>query len=193
MKLIAGLGNPGRRYAGTRHNIGFMVVDSIAEEKQLRFRVGKGDFEITEYTVNNERVLLIKPTTYMNLSGTAVWQAMQYYHIAQEDLLIVCDDAALPLGKIRARKEGSDGGQKGLRSVIFQLNDDRFSRLRIGIGRHEQMELADYVLSRFTDEEKPLVQKVIGIAREAVNDFITKDITYVMNTYNGLVIQTDTE
>lgn len=188
MKLIVGLGNPGQRYVGTRHNVGFMVVDYLAEEKQARFRSGKGEYEYAELVLQQEQVLLIKPTTYMNLSGTAVRQAMHYYKISTDDLLVLCDDAALPMGKIRARKEGSDGGQKGLRSVIFELNHDRFARLRIGIGRHENMDLADYVLSRFTEEERPWLKQIILTATQAVYDYIQHDIAYVMNAYNGLQI-----
>ncbi len=190
MKLITGLGNPGRSYKDTRHNVGFMVLDRIADDSGFRFKSGKGEYEMAEYSAAGERVIFLKPTTYMNLSGLAVQAVVQYYKTSVADLLVICDDAALPLGKIRARKEGSDGGQKGLRSIIEQLQDDRFPRLRIGIGRHERMDLSDFVLSRFNEDEKPALKSVLETSQKAVMDFISRGIDYVMNQYNGMTIGT---
>lgn len=193
MKLITGLGNPGRPYKDTRHNVGFMVLDRIAEDSGFRFKSGKGEYEMAECSVSGERVIFLKPTTYMNLSGLAVQAVVQYYKISTADLLVICDDAALPLGKIRARKEGSDGGQKGLRSITEQLQDDRFPRLRIGIGRNERMDLSDFVLSRFNDDEKPALTRVLETSQKAVMDFISRGIDYVMNQYNGMTIGTENQ
>lgn len=186
MKLITGLGNPGRQYKNTRHNAGFMVLDHAADKWGFKFRPGKGDYEWAEHSIGGERVIFLKPTTYMNLSGTAVQDVVSFYKIDLTDLLVVCDDVSLPLGKIRARKDGSDGGQKGLRSIIYQLNNDQIARLRLGIGRETPMELSDFVLSRFKDEERTQLTKVIQTAVDAVSDFITQGIDYVMNQYNGI-------
>lgn len=189
MKLITGLGNPGRQYKDTRHNAGFMVLDQAADKWDFKFRPGKGDYVWSEHSISGERVIFLKPTTYMNLSGTAVQDVVSYYKIDLADLLVVCDDVSLPLGKIRARKDGSDGGQKGLRSIIYQLNNDQIARLRLGIGRETPMDLSDFVLSRFSNEEGAQLKKVIHTAVSAVSDFITQGIDYVMNQYNGIFIQ----
>ncbi|NUM80863.1 aminoacyl-tRNA hydrolase [bacterium] len=191
MKLIAGLGNPGNRYSHTRHNAGFMVIDALAENWKCSLRAGKGDYEYAEHTAGDERILLLKPTTYMNNSGLAIREIVKFYKIPLRDSLIICDDAALPLGKIRLRPSGSDGGQNGLKSVIYHLNSDQFPRLRIGIGTANlpEMSLADFVLSRFSKEEEPVLSKVVKTAAQAAMEFTQNGIVQAMNTYNALVIE----
>lgn len=188
MKLIVGLGNPGSRYARTRHNAGFMVIDKTADELGIALRSGKGTFDIGDGNVEGERVWLMKPTTYMNNSGIAVREVVQFHKFDLKDILIVCDDAALPVGTIRLRKSGSDGGQNGLKSVIFHLNSDRFPRLRIGIANEmmTKMDLADFVLSKFDKAEAETMAASIDRAKNAVLDFIrTGDMDRCMNRYNN--------
>ncbi len=189
MKLIVGLGNPGSRYERTRHNAGFMVIDKLASELGIALREGKGEFSIGDGSLDGERVWLLKPTAYMNNSGIAVREVVQFHKIALSDMLVVCDDAALPVGTIRMRKSGSDGGQNGLKSVIFHMNSDQFPRLRIGIANAmmAKMDLAVFVLSKFDKEELETVGAAIGIAADAAKEFIrTGDIDRCMNKYNGL-------
>ena len=188
MKLIVGLGNPGSRYERTRHNAGFMVIDKTANELGIALRSGKGAFDIGDGNVDGERVWLMKPTTYMNNSGIAVREIVQFHKFDLKDILIICDDAALPVGTIRLRKSGSDGGQNGLKSVIFHLNNDQFPRLRIGIANEMmmKMDLANFVLSKFDTAEFETVAATIDQAKNAVLDFIrTGDIDRCMNKYNS--------
>jgi peptidyl-tRNA hydrolase, PTH1 family len=189
MKLIVGLGNPGSRYERTRHNAGFMVIDKLADELKIILRSGKGEYDIGNGSVDAERVSLVKPTTYMNNSGIAVREVAQFHKFDLKDVLIVCDDAALPVGTIRMRKSGSDGGQNGLKSVIFHLNSDQFPRLRIGIANEmmEKMDLADFVLSKFDKTESDTVLTALENSKNAVLDFIRSgDIDRCMNKYNSI-------
>ncbi len=191
MMLIAGLGNPGSRYRDTRHNLGFMVLDFMAEEKRFGFKPGKGDYEYAETSSDTERILWVKPMTFMNNSGVALAELARFYKIDADRILVVCDDVSLPLGKMRIRKDGGDGGHNGLKSVILHLNDDRFTRLRVGINHPDSRnyDLADFVLAKFFPEELPVLNKVIAAAADAVSDLITTGVEKAMNKYNGLVIQ----
>lgn len=188
MKLIAGLGNPGNRYSHTRHNAGFMVIEALAESLKCPMRAGKGDYEYAEHAVGDERVILVKPMTYMNNSGLAIRELVKFYKIPLRDSLIICDDAALPLGKIRLRPSGSDGGQNGLKSVIYHLNSDQFPRLRIGIGnvRMAHMDLADFVLSRFDQDEEPILKKIVETCTDAARYFIEHGVVKTMNVFNKI-------
>ncbi|MBL7995755.1 aminoacyl-tRNA hydrolase [bacterium] len=188
MKLIAGLGNPGSRYERTRHNAGFMVIDKLTNALGISLRSGKGEYTIGDGSHAGERVWLMKPTTYMNNSGLAVREVVQFHKLALQDILIICDDAALPAGMIRLRKSGSDGGQNGLKSVIFHLNSDQFPRLRVGIANDlmQKMDLADFVLSRFDSSEIDTLDEMTEHAKNAALDFIqTGDIGFCMNKYNN--------
>jgi peptidyl-tRNA hydrolase, PTH1 family len=185
MKLVVGLGNPGRRYEGTRHNVGYAVLTELAR----RFAVGrpKAMFhgEVVEAELNGQKALLLSPTTYMNLSGNSVQEAKSFYKLSNEDLLVVCDDLNLSVGKIRFRPRGSSGGQKGLEDIIRRLGSEEFPRLRLGIGAApEGWDWADYVLSKFAKEETPLMEQAVGLAADAVAVWVRDGIECCMNQYN---------
>lgn len=185
--MIVGLGNPGREYEATRHNVGFMVVDLLASNAKKSFRPGKGEYYFTEIRHGGEDVVLLKPTTYMNNSGIAVKDAAQKFDAVIPDLLIVYDDFNIPLGKLRLRSGGSDGGHNGIYSVIYHLNDDSFPRLRCGIGTEEVVpgrDMAGFVLSEFEAREIPQVEAMTKDAAEAALTFVRSGIQVAMNKYN---------
>jgi peptidyl-tRNA hydrolase, PTH1 family len=187
LKAIFGLGNPGSRYAGTRHNVGFDVVDELARRHDVRtFEHGPADAVIARWRpVDREPVLFAKPLTFMNLSGQAVGELVRYFKIGVPDVLVIFDEAQLPLGKLRARARGSAGGHNGLKSVIAHLGSD-IPRLRLGIGRGAaDNDLGDHVLARFDAQERPEVERMIVRAADAADTFITDGIAAVMNRFNG--------
>jgi PTH1 family peptidyl-tRNA hydrolase len=185
VKLIVGLGNPGAQYKGTRHNIGFAVIDEIARRAAVGFESAPAEAVIAKWRRPDGGALLAKPLTFMNLSGQAVGEIARYFKVDVPDVLIVVDEVQLPLGRLRARARGSAGGHNGLKSVIAHLGDD-FSRLRIGVGRGEQQrDLADHVLSRFEKEEAAEVERMTTRAADAAEMFITSGIEAVMNAFNG--------
>jgi PTH1 family peptidyl-tRNA hydrolase len=184
VKLIVGLGNPGAKYRGTRHNIGFAVLDELAARWQVSFESAPVDALIAKVRGADE-VLLAKPLTFMNASGEAVGALLRYYKIEIADLLVVVDDVQLPLGKIRARVRGSAGGHNGLKSIVAHVGD-AFSRLRIGVGRGDpRRDLADHVLTRFDADEAAEVERVTARAADAASMFVTSGIGAVMNGFNG--------
>lgn len=186
MKLIVGLGNPGDRYRWTRHNIGFAVLDELARRAGVEMDAApaaSGDALVGRWRARD--VLLAKPLTFMNASGEAVGGLLRYYRIEPIDLLVVVDEAQLPLGRLRARAHGSAGGHNGLKSIVAHVGDE-FSRLRIGVGRgDERRDLADHVLARFDQTEAAEVERMTVRAADAVETFITSGIAAVMNEYNG--------
>ena len=187
MKLIVGLGNPGREYRDTRHNAGFMVMDEIARRHDLMWAMAPGQvpdtFVAKKY--GPQPVLLAKPLTYMNLSGDAAAALLRYYDVGAADLLIVVDDIDLPFGRLRARPSGSAGTHNGLRSVVGRLGTE-FPRLRVGVGRGDaRRELADHVLSKFEPAEREQLESVITRAADAAEMFAAEGIVKVMNTYNA--------
>jgi peptidyl-tRNA hydrolase, PTH1 family len=184
-KLVVGLGNPGSKYEATRHNIGFEVVDRLAEGGSGAKFARKFDGLIAETEIDFRRVLLLKPETFMNLSGRSVRQALQFYKLELADLLVVCDDLSLPLGKLRLRGGGSDGGQKGLRDISAQLGSEGYARLRIGIGDRGPVDAADFVLSRFRSAERPAVDDALIRATQAVAVWVTQGLPAAMNRFNG--------
>ena len=185
MKLIVGLGNPGTQYKGTRHNIGFAVIDELARRASVGFESAPAEALIAKWRRPDGAALLAKPLTFMNLSGQAVGEIARYFKVDVPDLLIVVDEAQLPLGKLRARARGSAGGHNGLKSVIAHLGDE-FSRLRVGVGRGDQQrDLADHVLSRFEKDETAEVGRMTTRAADAAEMFITSGIEAVMNAFNG--------
>ncbi|QSX07438.1 aminoacyl-tRNA hydrolase [Alkalibacter rhizosphaerae] len=184
MKAIIGLGNPERRYEKTRHNIGFDVIDRLAQKHQVSFRSKHGAL-VGECWLNREKVLLVKPQTYMNRSGEAVRDVVEYHQLDEEDILVIYDDVDLEVGKIRIRPSGSAGTHNGMRSIIYQMNSDEMPRLRIGVGKPEFGDLAAYVLGRFSKEEEPVVEEAVRRAAEAVEVFLEEDVQEAMNRYNG--------
>ncbi|HUR21209.1 MAG TPA: aminoacyl-tRNA hydrolase [Vicinamibacterales bacterium] len=185
MKLVVGLGNPGGRYRGTRHNVGFEVVDGLVARHGLTLQPWKTLAETAEWRRPEGRVWFVKPTTFMNLSGEAVVALMGFYKVELPDVLVVCDDVNLPVGRLRARPEGSGGGNNGLGSIIGSLGTDGFSRIRIGVGRGDpQRDLADHVLSRFPPEDLPVMTASLERAGEAVEVWIDEGIARVMNKFN---------
>jgi PTH1 family peptidyl-tRNA hydrolase len=184
VKLLVGLGNPGAKYRGTRHNIGFAVLDLLADRAKVAFDSGPVDALIARVRGESD-VLLAKPVTFMNASGEAIGGLLRYFKIDPADLLVIVDEVQLPLGKIRARPRGSAGGHNGLKSAIAHLGEE-FARLRIGVGRGDpRRDLADHVLARFDPDEAPEVERVTGRAADAAEMFITSGIAAVMNAYNG--------
>lgn len=183
-RLIVGLGNPGTMYQATRHNIGFEAVHRLAEGgSDVRF-VRKFDGLLAEIEIDFRRVLLLKPETFMNLSGRCVRQAIQFYKLVPaEDLLVICDDLSLPLGKLRLRPGGSDGGQKGLRDIALQLGTDQFSRLRIGIGDPVRNG-RDHVLSKFAPDEVQRLDELLDAAADAVEAWAREGTSKAANRFN---------
>lgn len=185
MKLVVGLGNPGARYRGTRHNVGFEVVDALVNRHGLNLQPWKSLADTAEWRRPEGRVWFVKPTTFMNLSGEAVVELMGFYKVELADVLVVCDDVNLPVGRLRARPEGSDGGNNGLASISALLGTDGYSRLRIGVGRGDpQRDLVDHVLSRFSPEDAPVINAALDRAADAVGVWIDEGIARVMNAFN---------
>ena len=185
MKAIVGLGNPGPQYKGTRHNVGFEVIDEVARRAGTTFESAPADALIAKWRRPDEAILLVKPLTFMNLSGQAVGELSRYFKIDVADLIVIVDEVHLPLGKLRARKTGSAGGHNGLKSVIAHLGDE-FARLRLGVGRGaDQRNLADHVLSKFEKDEADEVERMTLRAADAAEMFITSGIGAVMNAFNG--------
>ena len=184
-RIIIGLGNPGQEYKDTPHNLGFHVVDTLATKWRRVFKPGPGSFWWTTPSARHKTVL-VKPTTFMNRSGEAVTQILKRFPLPLDYLLVVCDDLQLPLGRIRLRRHGSDGGHKGLESIIFQLSSEEFARLRIGIGGGESPERwVEQVLSPIATENKPQLETIIRTAAEVVECWIREGINAAMNRYNA--------
>ena len=184
MKLFVGLGNPGKKYEGTRHNMGFMAIDLLSDQAQID--VDKEVFHglMGRGKIFGEDVILFKPTTFMNLSGTAVQEVVHYFKIAIEDVVVVFDDMALEPGKIRLRKEGSSGGHKGMQNIIDCLSTDQIKRIRIGIGEPGEWDNVDFVLSKPLKDEKPLIEDAISNAVGALKEMLKSDFDRAMNKFN---------
>jgi PTH1 family peptidyl-tRNA hydrolase len=188
MKLVVGLGNPGRKYEGTRHNVGFEVVARLARECGATPPRKKFDGELCECPLGGEQALVLAPQTFMNRSGSSVRQALDFYKVAPEDLLVICDEFQLPVGQIRMKSQGSDGGQNGLADVIRTLGTNAFPRLRVGIGPvPSRWDPADFVLGKFTAGEREIIDVEIARATDAVRAWATEGIAVAMNKYNGKV------
>ncbi len=184
MKIVVGLGNPGREYSATRHNVGFLAVDELARRWKCSSWKNKYNAEVTEYR-GSDTVMLVKPQTYMNVSGVAVGEIARFYKVPAEDVLVIFDDLDLPTGRLRLRLKGGSGGHRGMESLLVHLPSDAFGRMRIGIGRPPQgWEVADYVLSRFNTDEEPLIQEAITKAADAVEYTLQHSFTKAMNQFN---------
>ncbi len=183
MKLVVGLGNPGRKYEGTRHNVGFDVLDLLAGRHRLEWESAPADALIAKW--RSASVLLAKPLTFMNLSGYAIGDLLRFYKIELPDLFVVVDDANLELGRLRSRPSGSAGGHNGLKSIIEALGTEEFARLRVGVGRGDaRRDLADHVLAKFDPLERTNVAEAIDRAADAAELFVTEGIGPAMNRYN---------
>jgi len=185
MKLIVGLGNPGRKYQGTRHNVGFDVLDLVAQRHATMGKKTKFEGEITEADFAGERALLLWPQTFMNLSGSSVGKAFDFYKFEFGDLLVLCDDFNLPLSVLRFRAKGSAGGQKGLADIIHRLGTEDFSRLRIGVGPvPDRWDPADFVLGKFSRQEGPVIEEAVFRAANAVATWVSQGTNVCMNQFN---------
>ena len=186
--LIAGLGNPGDAYENTRHNIGFQVLDALGERQKKPIQRLKFKALTNLFTISGEKVLVMKPVTYMNLSGEAVRPAADFYKIPPERILVVSDDTALPAGRLRIRKGGSAGGHNGLKSIIQHLGSDQFPRLRVGVGEkpHPDYDMADWVLGRFTGEDRARMDQAVERAADAIECILKEGLDRGMSRFNGL-------
>ncbi len=185
MKAIIGLGNPGKKYELTRHNIGFMIIDLFAQKHKLEFSPSKGDYYSVGSVINASHFNLYKPTTYMNLSGTAVNDIIENDDIKLDDLLIISDDINLATGKIRIRESGGDGGHNGLSSIIYHLNSDKFSRLRFGVGNDfEEGNMPEYVLQNFYENEWEIIRLSVDFSVSLIEQFILGGKINMLNFFS---------
>lgn len=184
MYIIAGLGNPGRKYENTRHNIGFIALDLLAERNDIKVNKLKHKALVGEGRISGQKVLLVKPQTYMNLSGQSLREVMAYYKEDPQNLIVIYDDIDIPEGTIRIRKKGSAGTHNGMRSIVYDLASDQFLRIRIGMGTERKSELKDFVLGGFSKEEKDLLEGAVKRAALAAERIVEKGIEKAMNEYN---------
>lgn len=185
--LVVGLGNPGPKYDWTRHNMGFLVIDELAEREKIPVQKLKFKALTNTVVIGDRSVLLMKPTTYMNLSGGAVGEAARFYKIPPERILVISDDVALPQGKLRIRRSGSAGGHNGLKDIIAHLGGDGFPRIKVGVGGkpHPDSDMADWVLGKFTGQDKKAMEEAIKRAADAVEELLKNGVDQAMSRYNG--------
>ncbi len=183
MYIIAGLGNPGKEYTGTRHNVGYESLDCLAEKYNTKLNKLKFNSVYGEITINGEKVMLVKPVTYMNRSGIAIDEIMKFYKIPVENLIVIYDDIDIPVGTLRIRPNGSPGTHNGMKSIIQHVGTN-FPRIRIGIGRNPQMDLADYVLQRFSKDDAEKIHPIMEKAVEAAIEIIKSNVDTAMQKYN---------
>ena len=182
--LVVGLGNPGARYESTRHNMGFLAVDRLAEREKLRFNKLRFKAWTAEWKLGENKVLVMKPQTYMNLSGEAVGEAARFYKIPADHVIVISDDISLPLGKLRVRGSGSAGGHNGLKNIIAHLGTDAFPRVKVGVGAPEH-DIVDWVIGPFTANERKVIDGVLDRALGAAECIITDGVSAAQNRYNG--------
>ena len=187
MYLIVGLGNPGREYVGTRHNMGFEAIDAICAKFHIEMNKEKHRAILGEGRIGGEKVILAKPQTYMNLSGESVRELADWYKLEPEEILVIYDDISLPTGKVRIREKGTDGGHNGIKNIIYQLKTDVFPRIKIGVGqeRHPDFDCKDFVLGKFSKEETEILIKTVIRVADAVECLISADAKTAMNRFNG--------
>lgn len=187
MYIIAGLGNPGRQYAGTRHNMGFNVVTRIADDYKMQITIKEHKALCAKGFIGGQKVLLALPQTYMNLSGESIRELVNYYKIDPEtELMVIYDDISMDVGRIRMRAKGSAGGHNGIKNIIAELGTDVFPRMKVGVGEKPKgWDLADYVLGRFSDEENEVMRRMLAKGSDACRDFILYGIQEAMNRYNN--------
>ncbi|MCL2167085.1 MAG: aminoacyl-tRNA hydrolase [Clostridiales bacterium] len=185
MKLIVGLGNPGLTYAHTRHNAGFMMIDRLASQLGAGAEKKQGQALVRQVNAGADRLLLVKPQAYMNLSGNPVWELIHFYKDAVEDFIIVHDDLDMPLGRLRFKTGGGAGGHKGLQSITARLGSDQYDRLKIGIGRPGLLTAETYVLQAFSPDERVILDQVLKIAAEGILCWLSEGCGHAMNNYNA--------
>lgn len=184
MRMIVGLGNPGREYANTRHNAGFMVIDALCAKLGLQLEDKKFNGIYGVYRHNGEKILILKPQTYMNLSGEAVLAFKNYYDIDEEDIIVVHDDLDLPIGKLRLRAQGSSGGQKGMQNIIDLLHTQKLKRIRVGISKNDKIDVKDYVLGKIEKENLDEFNASVNKAADAIICSFDEPFNVVMNRFN---------
>lgn len=184
MYLIVGLGNPGEQYSHTRHNVGFDVIDLMADKYNIRINRIKFKGVYGDGNIGGEKVILLKPSTYMNLSGESVIEAASFYKIPKENIIVIYDDVSLPVGRLRVRPEGSAGGHNGIKNIIANLSSEVFKRVRVGVGQPDR-DLISHVLGRFSKEDREVLEKVFPAAISAAEDIIKYGVTEAMNRCNG--------
>lgn len=184
MKLIVGLGNPGREYDQTRHNIGFMVIDNYLKNKNINDFKTKFSGNYIDTIISGEKIIFLKPQKYMNLSGEVIRDFVKFYKIENKDLLIINDDLDMPCGKIRLREKGSSGGHNGLKNIENHLGTNEYKRLKIGVGNDKNVSTKDYVLGRFNKEELDIINSTIEKTEAIIDDFIRIDFSEMMSKYN---------
>ena len=185
MKLIVGLGNPGREYENTRHNIGFMFLDSFAKSLHITDFKTKFNGEYAKTKINGEDVLLLKPLSYMNLSGEVVGKFVHYFNIAVSDILVISDDLDLYIGNFKLKQSGSSGGHNGLKNIELHLHTQKYKRLKIGISNNKKMDTKDYVLGKFGSEDIQVLKSLMDTTNEILYFFIKEDFNKLMSKYNG--------
>jgi PTH1 family peptidyl-tRNA hydrolase len=195
LRAIVGLGNPGKRYELTRHNVGFMVLDKFAEKYNLGFRNTEFDYVYSEGRVDDTSdFFLVKPTTYMNMSGVAIASFVRTHNLNPEDIIVIYDDLNLETGRIRPRRSGNDGGHNGVRSLIGQLQSEMFPRIRFGIGaKFEKGKMIDFVLSRFTDNELKVIDPQVSITIELLEQFIIGGVQHMLDYYSKMTNQSNNQ
>lgn len=184
MFVIAGLGNPGRKYENTRHNMGFLVVDRLAEKNDIKINKLKHKALVGDGFISGQKVLLVKPQTYMNLSGESLREVVSYYNVPVEELIVIYDDFDLEMGTLRIRKKGSAGSHNGMKSIVYQLQSQDFPRVRIGIGQSGGLDWKDFVLGKVSAKEKELIAKAVENAANSIECILEKGIDRAMNAYN---------
>lgn len=185
MKMVVGLGNPGDEFVNTRHNIGFMIVDYYLKKLNINKMSKKFNGLYVKWTYKGENFILLKPLSYMNLSGPVVKRYADYFKIKSEDILVIHDDLDLPIGKIKLKIKGSSGGHNGIKSIIDSLNTELFPRFKIGIDKNSLISTKDYVLGRFKDKDLEVIEKIYSFSSDIINDFIINDFDKIMSKYNG--------
>lgn len=191
MKLIVGLGNPGKEYDKTRHNMGFMALDNYINRNNLGSFKEKFNGLYLDTKVGGERVIFLKPLTYMNLSGQAVKKYMDYYKISIEDILIICDDLDMPIGKLKLKQISSSGGHNGLKDIESNLGSNAYKRLKLGIGKNKNIDTKDYVLGKFSKSDVEVISKELDIVNDIIDDFVKLNLGDLSSKYNGKSIEVE--
>lgn len=185
MKLVVGLGNPGKEYEKTRHNVGFMVLDALAKQYNVNYSKNKFQGLYGELIINGEKIIFLKPQKYMNLSGEVIKSFLNFYKISISDMLIFHDDLDLPCGKIRIKQKGSSGGHNGLKDIEKNIGTQEYNRVKIGISNNKEVDTKDYVLGTFSKDDLEKINNSVDISVKIFHDFLNKDLEYLMRNYNN--------